>query len=176
MNYYILKIGNITRELPIVSIRPNLKVASVNLLGDVELVEIVAQKLLNKLKDIEFDYFVGPEVKVVPLLHELARLSKSNRYVVCRKNIYGYMVSPVKTNLKNHFVINGLDANLLKGKRVVIVDDVVTTGSTFYAMDKLIELIGAKVVAKVAVFKQGDSLLLNNKDTIFISSLPTFTS
>lgn len=176
MNYYILKIGNITRELPIVSIRPNLKVASINLLGDIELVEIVAEKLLNKLKDIEFDYFVGPEVKVVPLLHELTRLSKSTRYVVCRKNIHGYMVSPVKTNLKNYFVINGPDVKLLEGKKVVIVDDVVTTGSTFYAIEKLMEQIGAKVVAKVAVFKQGDDLHPNNKNTIFVSSLPTFTT
>lgn len=176
MNYYTLRINKIKRELPIVSIHTNLKVASVNLLGDTELVEIVAKKLLNKLKHIEFDYFVGPEVKVVPLLHELSRLTKSSRYVVCRKNIYGYMVSPIKTNLENHFVINGPDAKLLKGKRVVIVDDVVTTGSTFYAIEKLMELIDAKVVAKVAVFKQGDSLHINNKDTIFVTTLPTFAT
>ena len=176
MNYYTLKIGKITRELPIISIRANLKVASVNLLGDTELVAIIAKKLLTKLKHVEFDYFVGPEVKVVPLLHELTRLANINRYVVCRKNIYGYMVSPVKTNLKNYFVINGPDVQLLKGKRVVIVDDVVTSGSTFYAIEKLMEQIGTKVVAKVAVFKQGDDLHINNKDTIFVSSLPTFTT
>jgi len=176
MNYYTLKIGGITRELPIVSIRANLKVASVNLLGDTELVEIIAKEIQNKLRNIKFDYFVGPEVKVVPLLHTLSRLFKSDRYVVCRKNIYGYMVSPVKSNLKNSFVINGPDINLLKGKRVVIVDDVVTTGSTFYAIEKLMEMIEAKVVAKIAVFKQGDNLHINNKDTMFISSLPTFTT
>jgi len=176
MNYYTLKIDKITRQLPIISIGANLKVASVNLLGDTELVELVAKKLLIKLKHLEFDYFVGPEVKVVPLLHTLSRLSKSNRYVVCRKNIYGYMVSPVKTNLKNHFVINGPDVNLLKGKRVVMVDDVVTTGSTFYAIEKLMEQIGTKVVGKVAVFKQGDNLHVNNENTIFVSSLPTFTT
>ncbi|MFC1625659.1 phosphoribosyltransferase family protein [Patescibacteria group bacterium] len=176
MNYYTLKIGNINRKLPIVSIRKNLKVASVNLLGDTQLVEIVAKKLLNKIKHIEFDYFVGPEVKVVPLLHELSRLSKSVKYVVCRKNIYGYMISPIKTKLKNRLVINGSDAQLLMGKRVVIVDDVVSTGSTFYAVEKLMKLVGAKVVAKVAIFKQGDNLHFNNKNTIFVSSLPTFTS
>ncbi|MBL7036582.1 adenine phosphoribosyltransferase [Candidatus Microgenomates bacterium] len=176
MNYYTLKIGNITRKLPIVFLRNNLRIASVNLLGDTELVEIIAKKLLNKLKQIDFDYFVGPEVKVVPLLHELSRLSKNNRYVVCRKNIHGYMVSPIKTNLKSPLVINGSDAELLKGKRVVIVDDVVTTGSTFYSVEKLMELVNTKVVAKIAVFKQGDNLHPSNKNTIFISSLPTFTS
>jgi len=176
MNYYTLNIGSITRELPIISIRANLKVASVNLLGDTELVEIIAKEILDRLKNIEFDYFVGPEVKVVPLLHELTRLSKNTRYVVCRKNIYGYMISPIKTNLKNSLVINGSDAKILKGKKVVIVDDVVTTGSTFYAVEKLMEIVSAEVVAKVAVFKQGDNLHLNNKNTIFVSTLPTFTS
>lgn len=176
MDYFTLKIDKVTRKLPIVSIKANLKVASVNLLGDTELVVLVAKKLLIKLKALEFDYFVGPEVKVVPLLQELSRLTKSNRYVVCRKNIHGYMVSPIKSNLKNNFVIDGSDANLLKEKRVVIVDDVVTTGSTFYAIENLMEQIGAKVVAKVAVFKQGDDLHPNNKNTIFVSSLPTFTT
>ncbi|MEK7470470.1 MAG: phosphoribosyltransferase family protein, partial [Patescibacteria group bacterium] len=89
---------------------------------------------------------------------------------------HGYMVSPIKSNLKNNFVIDGAGANLLKEKRVVIVDDVVTTGSTFYAIENLMEQIGAKVVAKVAVFKQGDDLHPNNKNTIFVSSLPTFTT
>lgn len=176
MNYYTLKIGAITRELPIISIRANLKVASVNLLGDTELVEIVAKKLLDKIKHIEFDYFVGPEVKVVPLLYELTKLTKRTRYVVCRKNIHGYMVSPIKTNLKNYFVINGVDAKILEGKKVIIVDDVVTTGSTFYAIEKLMEMINVKVVTKIAVFKQGDNLHIRNKDTIFVSSLPTFTT
>ena len=86
------------------------------------------------------------------------------------------MVSPIKTNLKSPLVINGSDAELLKGKRVVIVDDVVTTGSTFYSVEKLMELVNTKVVAKIAVFKQGDNLHPSNKNTIFISSLPTFTS
>lgn len=176
MNYYTLKIGKITRELPIVSLRTNLKVASINFLGDAELVEIVAKKLLNKLKNIDFDYFVGPEVKVVPLLHELTSLFEKKRYVVCRKNIHGYMISPIKTNLKNGLILNGSDAKLLKGKKVVIVDDVVTTGSTFYAVEKLMELVDTKVVAKVAIFKQGDNLHLNNKNTMYVSSLPTFTS
>ena len=176
MKYYTLKIGNVTRELPIVSIRTNLKVASVNLLGDTELVEIIAKKILIKLKHIEFDYFVGPEVKVVPLLHELTKLFQKNKYVVCRKNIHGYMISPIKTHLKNSLVINGSDSQILKGKKVVIVDDVVTTGSTFYAVEKLMEQVGSKVVAKVAVFKQGDNLHSNNKDTMFVDTLPTFTS
>ncbi|MEK7470815.1 MAG: adenine phosphoribosyltransferase, partial [Patescibacteria group bacterium] len=90
MDYFTLKIDKVTRKLPIVSIKANLKVASVNLLGDTELVVLVAKKLLIKLKALEFDYFVGPEVKIVPLLQELSRLTKSNRYVVCRKNIHGY--------------------------------------------------------------------------------------
>lgn len=176
MNFYTLKIGNVTRKLPIVSLGPHFKVASFNLLGDQELVDIVARELTKKLKGVEFDYLVGPEVKVVPLLHELSQILKKKRYIVCRKEIHGYMVSPLKSREANGLVINGMDAVLIRNKKVVIVDDVVSTGSTIHSVETLTKLADATVVAKIAVFKQGERLHPKQNDLIYLGDLPVFTS
>jgi len=175
MANYKLSIGRIERDLPIVSMGPKLSVASVNLLGDTELVDELAVLVKEKIKHLNFDYLVGPEVKVVPLLQELARLIKTPRYVVCRKRIHAYMLYPIKTGNRG-LVISGSDAHLIKGKKVIIVDDVVSTGSTIYQVEKLMQLAGAQVVAKVALFVQGDLLHEKQKDLIYLAKLPIFTS
>ena len=174
MNYYTLKVGSVERELPIVSLSPKIKVASVNLLGDTELVKELVEEIYKKIKNIEFDYLVGPEVKVVPLLHELAKKMKRNRYIVCRKRIHAYMQFPIKTGRESGLVINGTDAEFIKGKKVIIVDDVVSSGSTIYQVEKLMELAKADVVAKIALFKQGDTLHKFQQDLIYLQELPVF--
>ena len=175
MDYYELKIKGLTKKLPLISLGPKIKVASFNLLGDAELVDILAKEVFGKIKDIEFDYLVGPEVKVVPLLHELTKLLNKKRYVVCRKQIHAYMVSPIKSSRENPLVLNGEDALLIKNKKVIIVDDVVTTGSTIYSVERLMMLAKASVVAKVALFRQGDQLHHSHNDLIFLGKLPVFT-
>lgn len=176
MDYYTINVGGIKRELPIISISPKVKVASVNLLGDTELVKVLVDAIYNKIKSTEFDYLVGPEVKVVPLLYELSKKFKRDRYVVCRKQIHAYMQSPLKTRDKNGLVLGGTDVKLIKGKKVIIVDDVVSTGSTIYQVEKLMKLAGAHVVQKVALFKQGDRLHELQKDLIYLQELPVFNS
>lgn len=176
MNYYLLKIGNIERKLPIVRLGRGIKVASFNLLGDSEIVEKIAIKMVKKLAKIDFDILVGPEVKVVPLLHEITRILGKKRYVVCRKNIHGYMVSPVASHNKPGLILDGNDAALLKGKNVVVVDDVVSSGLTMQVADELIDSVGGKVVAHAAVFKQGER---NNdffRNLICLGTLPVFKS
>jgi adenine phosphoribosyltransferase len=155
MNYYPLKICGLTRKLPIVALGPKLSIASFNLLGDGELVEKLAAALARKLKKTDFDYLVGPEVKVVPLLQALSKKTGKPRYVVLRKHIMGYMVKPISDKTKPNLVLNGSDAILLKGKKVVIVDDVISTGRTFKVVRELMRLINAEVVGAVAVLKQG---------------------
>jgi adenine phosphoribosyltransferase len=174
MEYFTLNIENITRKLPIISLGPKIKVASFNLLGDRELVEVLAKKLYIKIKNIEFDYLVGPEVKVVPLLQELSRLVGINRYIICRKEIHGYMVKPIKTKKEPHLVLNGADVSLIWGKRVIIVDDVITTGNTISAVEELMQKSKAQVVAEIAVFKQGDRLNPTQKEIIVLGKLPVF--
>jgi adenine phosphoribosyltransferase len=155
MNYYPLKICGLTRKLPIVALGPKLSIASFNLLGDGELVEKLAAALARKLKKTDFDYLVGPEVKVVPLLQALSKKTGKPRYVVLRKHIMGYMVKPISDKTKPNLVLNGSDAILLKGKKVVIVDDVISTGRTFKVVRELMRLVNAEVVGAVAVLKQG---------------------
>ncbi|OGM12094.1 hypothetical protein A2Z22_03310 [Candidatus Woesebacteria bacterium RBG_16_34_12] len=175
MKNYLLKFGKISRKLPIVSLGPNIKVASFNLLGDTEIVKEISKKLAKEINSFEFDYFVGPEVKVVPLLYELSKLFKKKHYIVCRKEIHAYMQSPIKTLQKPGLVIDGADARLIKGKKVILIDDVVTSGRTLYVTEELMKLAKANVVAKIAVFKQGNRLHEKQKDLIYLATLPVFT-
>ena len=176
MNYYQLKIGALERKLPIVRLGRGISVASFNLLGDSEIVEKIALKMVKKLAKVDFDVLVGPEVKVVPLLHEITRILRKKRYVVCRKNIHGYMVSPVSSHNKPVLILDGNDAAFIKGKNVVVLDDVISSGLTMRVADELIGSVGGEVVAHAAVFRQGgrnDDLL---KNLICLGTLPIFKS
>jgi adenine phosphoribosyltransferase len=174
MDYYTLKLCGLIRKLPVVSLGSHLKIASFNLLGDGELVERVAEELEKKIKKFDFDYLVGPEVKVVPLLQALAQKLGKPRYVVLRKNIMGYMVKPTSNKSKPTLVLNGPDAELLKGRKVVIVDDVVSTGRTIKVVAELMESVGGKVVGVAAVLKQGKQQEKSKPCFIYLGSLPLF--
>lgn len=176
MNYYLLKIGTIEKKLPIVRLGKGIRVASFNLLGDSEMVEEIAVKMVKKLAKTDFDVLVGPEVKVVPLLHEITRILRKKRYIVCRKNIHGYMVAPVSSHDKPGLILDGDDAAFLKGKNVVVMDDVVSSGSTMRVADELIESVGGKVVAYAAVFKQGERNDDFFNNLICLGTLPVFKS
>jgi adenine phosphoribosyltransferase len=176
MNYYSLKLLGLERKLPIVSLSPKLKIASFNLLGDRELINLAARSLVNKVSKIKFDYLVGPELKVVPLLHEMANILKQPRYFVCRKGIMGYMVDPVVSKQKPNLVLDGSDARHLKGKRVVIVDDVVSTGRTIRVLKGLMQEVGAAVEAVATVLRQGNEIDPELTDLISLGNLPLFKS
>jgi len=180
MDFYHLNLCGLERELPLIHISRQTRLASFSLLGDVELVEKIADSLERRLKKIKFDYFVGPEVKVVPLVSELARRFNHKKFVVCRKSVKPYMVAPVILKPLSYFpkhvrqlVLNGEDASLLKGKKVVIVDDVVSTGVTMRMMGKLMEKVGAEVVLQVAVLHQGEQFDKFEK-FLTLAELPIF--
>ncbi len=174
MNYYPLKICGLTRKLPIVALGPKIKIASFNLLGDGELVEKLTDRLAKDLRKLDFDYLVGPEVKVVPLIQALAKRLNKPRYIILRKNIMGYMTNPITNKSKPTLVLNGPDAEILEGKRVVIVDDVISTGHTIKVVEELMGEAGAKVVKVVAVFRQGKEDKINHLPFTFLGSLPVF--
>ncbi len=174
MEYYNLELCGLKRKLPIVSLGPKLKIASFNLLGDGELVEAVANKLTKELKKYEFDYLVGPEVKVVPLLQVLAKKLNKPRYIILRKNIMGYMTQPITNKSKPSLVLNGPDAKLLKGKKVIIIDDVVSTGRTIKVVQELMKMADAEAVGAVAVFKQGEKEEKIGIPFSFLGKLPLF--
>ena len=176
--YYNLEIDGFHRKLKVVPINENTWIAGFNMLGDVNLVNFCAGSLASKLAKIDFDYIMGPEAKVIPLLQALANFLGHTRYVVCRKNVKGYMKNPVTIEVesittpgKQKLVLNGSDVERIKGKKVILVDDVVSTGGTFNALDEMVEEVGAEVAGRAAVLKEGD---IYKKDLIYLQDLPIF--
>lgn len=162
MKYYSLNLCGIKRQLPLSSISKKTQLANFSILGDVELVEASATAIAKFLKNVSFDYLIALEVKAVPIVHSIALKLKHKRYIVCRKSVKPYMISPIILKPLPYFprhikpmVIDGCDAALLKGKRVVIIDTVISTGVTMRMMKHLMDKIGATVVHLVAILKQG---------------------
>lgn len=179
--FYKLDICGITRKLPITSISKNTGLASFNLLGDVELVDVISTELAKILKKYTYDYIVGPEVKVVPLIHEIAKKLNFKNYVICRKSAKPYMISPIVVKPSNKFpkfakplAIDGKDAQLLKGKRVAVVDNVISSGVTMGMMNMLMNKIGAEVVLCAVAVKQGDKDYQNIPKLEFLVEIPIF--
>ena len=176
---YTLNICGLTRELKKVQVAPNLKIASFVMLGDTMLIEKTADALYEKLKsrnDIEI--IVSLEAKGIPLAHALSVRLGTN-YVVIRKSIKSYMENPIYTEVKSittkepqKIVINGVDATLLKGKNVCIVDDVVSTGGSLKSVERLLELTECNVVAKVDVLLEEGGY--NGEDLTYLAKLPVF--
>ena len=176
MEYFKLNFSGLTRSLPLVAITPKIRVASINFLGDTELSEAVSREVVKRLKSVDFDLMVGPEVKVVPVLHTATKLLKKKNYVVCRKNIHGYMISPITSKTNPPLVIDGKDADLLRGKKVIVLDDVVSSGKTISAICNLVEEVGGRVVKVVAIFKQEGLKEDLGKNFLYLATLPVFPS
>lgn len=163
METYTIELYGLKRTLPLVQIGRHTKLANFTLLGDIELVDALADAFTEKLRGFAFDYLVAVEVKVVPLVHGIAKQFGHKRFVVCRKRVKPYMEHPIiirpPSDYPKHvlpLVINGRDAETLKGKRVIVMDDVVSTGMTMRLMHALMERVGATVVASAAVLRQGE--------------------
>lgn len=180
MEYYTLELCGLSRQLPLVFVGKNTKLASFSLLGDTQLINKVADEFEKNLKKIEFDYLVGPEVKVVPLIYELSRRFKQEKFIICRKSVKPYMVTPVILKPLPHFpkhvrqlVIDGNDAQMLKNKKVIIIDDVISTGVTMRMMVRLMEKVGAKIVLCASVLKQGEQFD-KFENLLTLAELPIF--
>jgi adenine phosphoribosyltransferase len=159
---YTVQLAGLERRLPLFEIAPGLRIAVLNILGDTELVEACARALARRLDGTPFDLLVTAEAKSIPLAHAMA-VVMGKRYIVLRKTYKPYMGDPVKaetlsitTGKPQTLILDEKDRDLAKGKRVIIVDDVVSTGSTLEGMRKVMELAGAKVVAEAAIFTEGD--------------------
>lgn len=183
MKTYTLTICGLTRQLPLVHISKKTLLANFTFLGDIELVDCLADTLADKLKNSGVDYLVCPHVKVVPLVHGVAKRLGHKRFVVIRKSVKPYMSSPIILKPLPHFpkhvqpmVINGQDTELLKGKKVVIIDDVVSTGITMQMATKLMHMVGATVLESIAVIRQGDSNLDSISHLTYLHHLPIFST
>lgn len=174
---YKLKVAGIERELPLCPISDSLNIGAFILFGDVELTEKCAEALYSRAP--EHDVMITAESKGIPLIHAMCRLSGRNRYVLARKGIKLYMRDVIKcetksitTASKQTLYINGEDAEYMKGKRVLIVDDVISTGGSLATLENIVEQSGGIVVGKMAILAEGDAI--KRKDIIYLEKLPLF--
>lgn len=176
-NTYELNVAGLRRELPIIQIAPNLAIASFVILGDCELVTAAAGELAKKLPEV--DYLITAEAKGIPLVNEISRLLNKTKYIVARKSIKPYMDEPlvdevvsITTQKPQVLCLDGKDAEMIKGKTVALIDDVISTGESLDAITRLVEKAGAKVAAKAAILAEGDAA--KREDIIFLEELPLF--
>lgn len=174
MNTYTLNVAGLTRELPICPLNDKIDIAAFIMFSDVEMTVTAAEELLKKVP--EFDIILTAESKGIPLGYEMARQS-GKKYIVARKSVKLYMTNPVSVEVKSittealqTLYLSEEDAKELKGKRILIADDVISTGESLNALIALAEKVGGNVAGKAAVLAEGDAA--NRDDIIFLQELP----
>lgn len=172
--YYTLHVAGLTRELPICKLNDALSIAGFVMFSDVELTEACAEALLKKLP--EYDVLLTAESKGIPLAYEMSK-QNGKKYLLARKGTKLYMKNPIGVEVRSittdhvqNLYLDEDDVNYLKGKRLVIVDDVISTGESLSAMEALAEKAGANIVARAAVLAEGDAA--QRDDIIFLEELP----
>jgi adenine phosphoribosyltransferase len=157
-----IDIAGIHRELPLFEIKPGLRIAILNILGDTELVQACARDLAKKLKGTTYDILVTAEAKSIPLVHALS-VESGKPYIILRKTYKPYMGDAIRaetlsitTGLPQLLILDEKDRVLIQDKKVVIVDDVISTGSTLQGMHMILEKVGATVAAEAAILTEGD--------------------
>ena len=176
---HAVEVAGVKRDLRLFEIKPGLKIAILNILGDTEFVQVCAKELAKKLKDTEYDVLVTAEAKSIPLAYALSVETKKP-YVVLRKSYKPYMgdaltaeTLSITTGQPQTLILDQKDRELIKGGKVVILDDVISTGSTLQAMRMILDKAGASVVAEAAIFTEGDRAEWMH--IISLGHLPLFT-
>ena len=176
---YELEVAGLTRTLPVCPLNDSLSIAGFVMFGDVELTVACAKALLEKAP--EFDYMIAPEAKAIPLIHEMARQSGRNEYLLTRKAAKAYMrgvfrcdYESITTKGTQTQYMDAEDAAKMKGKRILILDDVISTGESLRAMEQLVNEAGGIIVGKMAVLAEGDAA--KRDDIIVLAPLPLFNS
>ena len=176
MDAYRITINGVTRDLPICKVNDKLDIAAFVIFGDVEMTVAGAEGLLRKTPD--FDFIITAEAKGIPLGYEMARQS-GRPYFVARKGtklymkeVFGVDVRSITTDRDQHLYLDKAEADQMNGKKVLIVDDVISTGESLKALEKLCTAAGAEVVGKAAILAEGDAA--DRDDIIYLEPLPLF--
>ena len=173
---YKMTIAGCERELPLCEVDEHLDIAAFIMFGDVEITEKAAAALLKIAP--EHDIVITAEAKGIPLCYEMARQG-CGKYIIARKGVKVYMPDPISVNVKSittlsqqTLYLGSDDAELMRGKRVLIADDVISTGESLRALDALVNKAGGNIVGQVAVLAEGDAA--DRDDIIFLEKLPVF--
>ena len=177
--YYRMKVAGLERDLPICPVNDNLYIAGFVIFGDPELTVACARDLLAKAP--AYDYLITAEAKGIPLVHEMARQAGDERYILARKGPKLYMrdvcsvsVHSITTAKEQRLYLDGADAERMKGKRILIVDDVISTGESLKALEALVEKAGGEICGRMAILAEGDAQ--ERGDLIYLEKLPLFNS
>ena len=177
--HHTMTIAGVTRDLPLCKVNDELYIGAFVIFGDVELTVACARDLLKRAP--EHDILITAESKGIPLVYEMARQSGVNRYLIARKAAKLYMrdvfstdVTSITTANRQMLCIDGEDAAYMKGKRVLIVDDVISTGGSLIAVQKLVEQAGGIVVGKMSILAEGAAQ--KRDDIIYLEKLPLFNA
>ena len=174
---YKMNIAGLDRALPLCKLNDELMIAAFVIFGDAELTVACAAELLKKAP--EYDYIITAEAKGIPLAHEMARQAGDAKYILARKgpklymrDIFSVTVNSITTAKEQKLYLDGADAALMKGKKILIVDDVISTGESLKALEALVEKAGGIICGKMAILAEGDAI--NRPDLTYLEELPLF--
>ena len=175
--YYRMTVAGLERDLPICPLNEKLSIAGFVIFGDQELTVECSRALLEKAP--EYDYIITAEAKGIPLAHEMARQAGDAKYILARKgpklymrDIFSVTVNSITTAKEQKLYLDGADAALMKGKRILIVDDVISTGESLKALEALVEKAGGIICGRMAILAEGDAQ--TREDLIYLEKLPVF--
>ena len=175
--FYHMNVAGLERDLPICPLNDKLSIAGFVIFGDQELTVACARELLARAP--AYDYIITAEAKGIPLAHEMARQAGDAKYILARKgpklymrDIFSVCVHSITTAKEQHLYLDGADAALMNGKRVLIVDDVISTGESLAALEALGTKAGGEICGRMAILAEGDAQ--NREDLIYLEKLPLF--
>jgi len=181
MATYPMHVAGLIRDLPICKVNDELYIGAFIMFGDAELTVACARDLLKLAEDIEYDYLFTAEAKSIPLIHEMARQSGAEKYFIARKGPKVYMPDPISVDDRSittlslqRLYLGSDDAALINGKRILIVDDVISTGGSLKAMEALVAKAGGTVAGRMAVLAEGGAAARH--DIRYLAPLPVFNS
>ena len=174
-----MNIAGLERKLPICRVTDDLYIGAFVIFGDCELTTAAAKALLEKAP--EYDYIITAESKGIPLAQEMARLNSDAKWMLARKGVKLYMqdvvcveVKSITTTNVQKLYLDGNDAAMMRGKRVLVVDDVISTGESLHALEELVKAAGGNIVGKMAILAEGDAQ--TREDIIYLEKLPLFNA
>lgn len=172
-----MTIAGLERALPLCKLTDDLYIGAFVIFGDPELTTACAKALLEKAP--EYDYLITAEAKGIPLVHEMARLNGNQKYMLARKGVKLYMrdiisasVHSITTAKEQTLYLDGYDAELMKDKKILIIDDVISTGESLRAIEELVKTAGGNIVGKMCILAEGEAT--QREDIIYLEELPLF--